>query len=70
MLTNTLSLRQINGGYIEVDFNLPATVVDAGGATVANPDIGKAFYLYICENCSTIYSVSSSTGSLTQSLSN
>lgn len=55
MLTNTLSLRQINGGYIEVDF----VAADA-----------RAYYLYICENCSTIYSVSSSTGSLTQSLSN
>ncbi len=58
MLTNTLSLRQINGGYIEVDFDIIAA------------DNGKAYYLYICENCSTIYSVSSSTGSLTQSLSN
>jgi len=62
VVSNTLSLREINNPLVEVQF-----MADNGDATSTN---AAQYSLYVVEKCSSIYSVNSATGSLSISLSN
>ena len=62
VVSNTMSLREINNPLVEVQF-----MADNGDATSTN---AAQYSLYVVEKCSSIYSVNSATGSLAISLSN
>ncbi len=62
VVSNTLSLREINNPLVEVQF-----MADNGDASSTN---AAQYSLYVVEKCSSIYSVNSATGSLSISLSN
>ena len=58
VLSNTISLREINAPRIKVTFDVSA-----------NANL-RRFYLYVMEDCSAIYSITSATGALQVSLAN
>ena len=58
-LSNCFSLRNINAPTIEVSFN-----------TIAGSTNGREYSVYVVEDCSTIFSISSQTGSVAVALSN
>lgn len=58
MLSNTISLREINAPRITVNF------------TTANEANLQRYYAYVVEDCSQIYSITSATGALSSSLAN
>jgi len=58
MLSNTISLREINAPRITVNFNAP------------NTTNLQRYYAYVVEDTSAIYSITSATGALSNSLSN
>jgi len=58
VLSNTISLREINAPRIKVTFDIP---------NVANQ---VRYYCYVVEDCSAIYSITSATGALQTSLAN
>jgi hypothetical protein len=58
VMSNTISLREINNPRIKVTFDM-----DSNANRVA-------YYCYVVEDCSAIYSITSATGSLQVSLSN
>ena len=62
MVSNTMSLREINNPLVEVTF-----LADNGDASSTN---AAQYSLYVVEKCTSIYSVNSATGSLAISLSN
>jgi hypothetical protein len=58
VLSNTISLREINNPRIRLTFD------------IENQANLMRYYAYVCEDCSAIYSITSSTGALQSSLSN
>lgn len=58
-LSNCFSLRNINAPTIEVSFN-----------TIGGSTNGREYSVYVVEDCSTIFSISSQTGSVAVALSN
>lgn len=66
VVSNTLSLREINNPLVEVTFLADNGVASTG----TNPTFAAQYSLYVVEKATSIYSVNSATGSLAISLSN
>ncbi len=58
VLSNTISLREINAPRIKITFDIPS-----------RPNLSR-YYCYVVEDCSAIYSITSATGALQTSLAN